>query len=623
MEAQNKTLLLVEDEAIIALNSAALLERAGFTVLRAASGEQALDMALDAGKRIDLVLMDIDLGPGISGTIAAEQILEQKDLPVVFLTSHSELDFVARAEKISAYGYVTKSSGELVLKTAIRMAFRLHESRMELKRANHDLRERVRELHCMYEISRLCSDTSVPLDTLLSRIAHLIQSGFERPSATVVRIQVGERSFQVDASLAASGSSGIAADSARASGDIPDHSLIRASIGNTASVLGEITACDVRNAAFLPEERTMVSAIADQLGWVIGNRREHGEHSDHTQNYSALAEEKLRLEGAIEASDLATWEWHVQSGEMSINRRWAESLGYRLEELQPVNIHTWENLVHPEDLPEAKSQLMRHFAGELHYYAADYRMRCRNGSYLWNHDRGRVIRWSEEGEPLLMFGTHTDINQRKIAEGQTNSHLKETELLLDEVHHRVKNNLSTIRSLLSLQASRSDSSETSDALSDAMRRVQSMATLYDTLYRTQHFRDVPVQDYLPTLVTEIVSVFPETPGIEVSTDVDQFTLAARALSSIGILLNELITNAVKYAFPDGRGGRIRVSARREEEEVVLIVEDNGQGLPEAVDIGNSCGLGLTIVSTLAEQLGGRIEIDRKRAGTRFVLRFRG
>jgi PAS domain S-box-containing protein len=126
--------------------------------------------------------------------------------------------------------------------------------------------------------------------------------------------------------------------------------------------------------------------------------------------------ERQRLTGIIEGTNVGTWEWNVQTGETVFNERWAELVGYTLAELEPISIQTWLRLVHPDDRKESESKLQRHFAGELDYYDCECRMRHKDGSWIWIHDRGKVVTRAPDGKPLQMSGTHADITDRKRAE---------------------------------------------------------------------------------------------------------------------------------------------------------------------------------------------------------------
>jgi PAS domain S-box-containing protein len=129
-----------------------------------------------------------------------------------------------------------------------------------------------------------------------------------------------------------------------------------------------------------------------------------------------LEAERRRLACIIEGTDSGTWEWNVQTGETVFNERWAEIIGYRLEELAPVSIQTWLTLAHPEDLARSNDILQRHFAGGLSHYDCECRMRHKDGRWIWVHDRGRVITRTEDGRPLMMYGSHMDVSARKEAE---------------------------------------------------------------------------------------------------------------------------------------------------------------------------------------------------------------
>lgn len=144
---------------------------------------------------------------------------------------------------------------------------------------------------------------------------------------------------------------------------------------------------------------------------------------------SKQADEKLRdsqvhIEMALKGANAATWDWNVQTGETVFNERWAEIVGYSLRELEPVNIQTWIDLCHPEDLQRSDELLHKHFAGETEFYECEARMKHKNGSWVWVIDRGKVMKWDAEGKPLRMFGTHLDITERKREESYTQARLR-------------------------------------------------------------------------------------------------------------------------------------------------------------------------------------------------------
>ena len=132
----------------------------------------------------------------------------------------------------------------------------------------------------------------------------------------------------------------------------------------------------------------------------------------------ALEIERQRLSRILKGTNSGTWEWNVHTGEVVVNERWAEMVGYTLQELAPVSIETWRRLAHPDDLKVVQKKLERHFRGELDYYESECRMRHRNGHWIWVLDRGCVTTRTADGEPLWMYGTHQDISSRKLAQSE-------------------------------------------------------------------------------------------------------------------------------------------------------------------------------------------------------------
>ena len=216
--------------------------------------------------------------------------------------------------------------------------------------------------------------------------------------------------------------------------------------------------------------------------------------------------------------------------------------------------------------------------------------------------------------------------QLKLAKEEIKSLLSEKELVLKEVHHRIKNNMNTIRGLILLQSEMLKDPIAAEALSNASRRIQSMTILYEKLYRSKNLYEVSMKDYLPSLIDEILENLFMGVNVKIEKEIDDFILDSRRLLPFGIIINELLSNAMKYAFLDRKEGIISVEAKLKKtvtgdgKLISLTVKDNGNGLPESVDINNSTGFGLMLVKMLTRQLSGNIQVEQEN-GTRFILEF--
>ena len=196
---------------------------------------------------------------------------------------------------------------------------------------------------------------------------------------------------------------------------------------------------------------------------------------------------------------------------------------------------------------------------------------------------------------------------------------RQKELLLREVLHRTKNNMSTIASMLTLQAEMVRETTAKEALEDARNRVHSMQLLYEKLHTPEEIGEMSIRDYLPPLAYDIVDLFPPAKNVMVNTEIEEFTLPAKKLSALGIIANELITNAMKYAFEGRDDGMITVAGQKRGDEVTIVVEDNGNGMP---DLSGVEGFGFSLVDSLVQQLNGELIVEHD-GGTRFILTFPG
>lgn len=221
---------------------------------------------------------------------------------------------------------------------------------------------------------------------------------------------------------------------------------------------------------------------------------------------------------------------------------------------------------------------------------------------------------NSQGEVIAIISIIRDITDRKVHEEQMRDSISQKELLLKEVHHRVKNNLQIISSLLSLQADYSADTRSSEMFLESRNRVKTMGLLHEKLYESGDLTELDLKEYIGKLIDNLIISY--RAGSRVRTDlfVGELSLGIDVAIPVGLILNELISNSLKHAFAGAKRGEISISLRpRGNGEIELIVKDDGTGFPENLDIGNSGSLGLHLVSTLAErQLRGTMELVRGR-----------
>ena len=236
-----------------------------------------------------------------------------------------------------------------------------------------------------------------------------------------------------------------------------------------------------------------------------------------------------------------------------------------------------------------------------------------------------VIR-DEKGNPAGLIGSFSDITERKQAEEQIKKDLKEKQILLKEIHHRVKNNLQVISSLLGLQAKHIKDKKVLDMFKESKNRIRSMALVHEELYRSGDLANIDFTKYIHELVDRIGRTYIMKPDrIEFKVEVKDVFLVIDLAISCGLVINELISNALKHAFPPSfKGkGKIEIAVHPTEAgEIELIVNDNGVGIPKELDIRKTESLGMQLVFILAEdQLDGEVTLDRS-GGTKFTIRFK-
>ena len=841
------TVLLVEDDAIIALAEAQQIRALGYEVKIVYTGEVAVELAT-ADFSIDLVLMDIDLGEGMDGTEAAAQILQRRDLPVIFLSSHTEKDIVERTSRITNYGYVTKSAGSTVLDASMRMAMRLFEATRQVR---EELEQRRRYEEALTKstslIEHIINNLSEGLIVCDTELRYLVWNPvMERLTGMKAADILGRYPYQVFPKLTETGV--IDSLETALSGTTPapvehtlslnghDRQIISSSTplrDSDNAIIGAVTI--VQDVTEAREDRERVhrseakyrelfeyapigifrtdsagrvlegnsefahiygfASVAKAVGyytdvatqmwadpaqrqgflkaleevgyvnnleveektwdgrriWVSLNAR-LSERDDNgsfviegftiditrmRQSEEKLQESNERLNGMLEAipdlvfslrrdgvfldykanandlyvtpetqivgkhhRDLLPLEFSdllqqkisetlerrtltsytyvleipargqrqfearmVPSGAdevtavvrditdeaireaqrsdsehlfrtafnnapigvvftdldgilKRVNKAYCTMLGYSAEELVGRSIF---ELTLPDDTRYSTDAIARLRDGGFESVHFSKRYVHKNGSIVWAEVNTTVV-VGADGRPRNILAQIRDITEQKRSEESVYALIREKELLLGEVHHRIKNNLSTVVSLLSLQARRLKNSPAVAALEDAQGRLRTISVLYDRLRRAENFSELSIADYLSSVTDDIVATNPSTAKVNVVKKLDEYPVSAQKLSSVGIVANELICNAMKYAFSERDTGTLTVEARRNNGTAIIVVADDGVGLPDDVGIGMSEGFGMVVVGALARQLGGDVRIERGN-GTRFVLQF--
>lgn len=212
------------------------------------------------------------------------------------------------------------------------------------------------------------------------------------------------------------------------------------------------------------------------------------------------------------------------------------------------------------------------------------------------------------------------LNEQKKTEEEIRKSLEEKLILVKEIHHRVKNNLQIISSLLHMQTSRTTDPKLLDVLKESEDRVQSMSLVHEKLYQSDMMATINFTEYISSLAERLISSYSVTDNIQLRFETDRLMLSINTAIPCGLIVNEILTNSIKYAFPENRNGEILISLKAINEKLILHIRDNGIGLPENLDITKIKSLGMKLIQVLADQIDGELEIISE-MGTAYTLSF--
>jgi PAS domain S-box-containing protein len=368
----------------------------------------------------------------------------------------------------------------------------------------------------------------------------------------------------------------------------------------------------------------------------------------------ALMESEEHLNVTFEQTSVGIMEFFTNDAISRYNRKFAEILGVTEDEL--INRPIWD-IISTDDSLQHFETINRVIRGDLQEYSGEILIPRHNNSRVWCQISLSAVR-TDLGKPKYFILVLEDITERKhaeeelsrlntglesriiertrelewvnsalvtenrqrsLAEEKLKTSLQEKEILIKEIHHRVKNNLQIIISLLFLQAKKTDDPLSEAALTDSQTRVKSMALIHEKLYQSDSLSSIDFHGYLQNLVSNLMITYGiDKNRVRTQISVQQLPLTITTAIPLGLIMNELVSNSLKYAFPGGREGILSVSSNVHENTVIVKVRDNGWGIPESLDWKHAESLGLCLVQMLTRQLKGTIELSRE-SGTEFTL----
>lgn len=334
-----------------------------------------------------------------------------------------------------------------------------------------------------------------------------------------------------------------------------------------------------------------------------------------------LKKQSAKLNAVIESSSHVIWTIDKNHIVTSFNKNFAK----HLEKRYGVKAHIGLSMIHGDMLSTSQynkfwiNKYESVFKGNSEHF--ETKLIDKNGELVWREIFLNPIK-DEKGNIIEISGIGHDITEKKLAEEKITQSLQEKEVLLKEVHHRVKNNLQVISSILNLQSSYVKDSSTLNILKESQNRIKSMAFIHESLYQTKDFTSINFSEYVVNLANNLVHSYSNIEQeVKLNLDIQNVFLNLDLAIPCGLIINEIVSNALKYAFVEKKeNAEISIQMESDTENLKLKIGDNGIGLPKTIDYRNTESLGLQLVVTLTDQLNGSIDLDTKN-GTIFTIIF--
>jgi PAS domain S-box-containing protein len=380
---------------------------------------------------------------------------------------------------------------------------------------------------------------------------------------------------------------------------------------------GEFEAVGVRKDGSTFWKQVLMVKILDRDGEHVGHYCFMRDISDRKRSEAALRESEARFHMMADTAPVMVWMSGLDAGCVFFNKRWLEFTGRTLEEESGQG---WFEGVHPHDQQRCRDTY-RAAQTQGQPFTMEYRLRRADGVYRWILDTG-VPRFEPDGVISGYIGSCIDLTERKEMEDELRKTIKERESLLREVHHRVKNNLQVISSLLNLQMASIKDPQIVQLFRECQIRISSIALLHEALHRSNDLSHINMAEYARTLTGHLFrsyGVNDETIGLTLS--VKDMAFDVDTAMTCGLIIDELVSNCLKHAFIDGRSGHIGIDLwAHDDGTYTLRVSDDGVGIPKDGTLTNQDSLGLELVGLMAEKLDGTLHLQSGQ-GTEWQIHF--
>jgi PAS domain S-box-containing protein len=327
-----------------------------------------------------------------------------------------------------------------------------------------------------------------------------------------------------------------------------------------------------------------------------------------------LSEEKSFSDSVINSLPGTFYLFDEHGSILRWNKNLAKITNYSSQEIEKLNLI---DLFSQEAKRTVKDKIKKLF--EKGYATCEATLITKDGTEIPFFCAGQKITIDNK---IYFIGTGTDITARMKAEEKIKESLAENDMLLKEIHHRVKKNLQVICSLFNLQKEAIMDKETYEMVGECQNRIRAIAIVHEKLYQSESLSNINLKEYIIDLINNLFNFHEINPNkIKVSTDIENILLGINSAIPCGLIVNELVNNSLQYAFPRNGEGEINIIIHLTNLDIMdIVISDNGIGLPEDLNIFGGGPLGMQIVDTLIKQLKGRISIDRDR-GTQFHITF--